>query len=148
MRKPCQYLEDSGDEAVVSRLKRKSHTSTAVIGALRSRETAFRPTVRLAINVKEGILLFKTEPREGVLGLVHNFLRVVTEISAVGGAIVVVGLCKNENVVTTAERILEDGSGAEIDVRVISRSLIGGRAIKVPNAKGADVSDLFAHGLP
>jgi hypothetical protein len=71
----------------------------------------------------------------------------MTVIGPVRSAVVIVTLGKDEDVVAAAERILEDGSRAQVDVRIMARSLVGGGTIEVPNAELADVGDLLAHGL-
>ena len=71
----------------------------------------------------------------------------MTVVGAVGCAVIVVGLCKDEDVLATAEGVGEDGGGTKVDVRVAAGGLVGGRAIKVPNAELANVSDLLADGL-
>lgn len=122
-------------------------TSSAVVGALRARETALWPTVGGTVNVEEGVLLLKTEPGFNVLCKIHDLIGVVAVVGPVGGAIVVVALCENEDVVATTERILEDGSGSEVHIGVATRSLVGGRAIKVPDTEGANVGDLLRDSL-
>lgn len=71
----------------------------------------------------------------------------MTEVGPVRGAVAVVGLCENQDVVAATEGVLEDGGGTEVDIRVVSRGLIGGRTIEVPDAKLANVCDLLAHSL-
>lgn len=97
--------------------------------------------------VEKSVFLFKTEPRLGILGFVENLLGVMAVISPVGSAIVVVGFGKNKDVVTTTERVLENSGRTEIDIRITTRGLIGGRTIKVPYTELADVSHLLADGL-
>lgn len=110
-------------------------------------ETAFGPTEWLVVEIHEGVLLLETEPGNNVLCLVHDLLGVRAVVCAVGGAVVVVALGHDEDVVTAAEGVLEDGGGAEIDVGIIARGLVGGGAVKVPDAQLADVLDGLAHGL-
>lgn len=71
----------------------------------------------------------------------------VTEVGLVGGSVVVVSLAKDENVVTATEGIFEDGGGAEVDIGVMARGLVGRGTIEIPDAKLADVGDLLANGL-
>ena len=71
----------------------------------------------------------------------------VAEVGPVRGAIVVVALGEDEDVVATAEGVLEYGGGTEVDIRVVARSLVGGGAIEVPDAEGTDVGDLLGDGL-
>lgn len=71
----------------------------------------------------------------------------VTVVCPVGGTVVVVGLCKDENVVTTTEGILEDRRRTEVDIRVVAGCLIGRGAIKVPGTELEDVGDLLGDGL-
>lgn len=80
-------------------------------------------------------------------GLVHDFLGMMTIIGSVGSAVVVVCLGEDEDVVTTAERILEDGSWAEIYIGVMARSLVCRGTVKVPDSKLANVRNLLADGL-
>ena len=122
-------------------------TSTAVVRALGAGEAALRPAVRGAVHVEQGVLLLDTEPRLEVLGLVHGLLRVVAEVGAIGGAVAVVALGEDEDVVAAAEGILEDGGGTEVNIGVVARSLVGGGAIEVPDAEGTDIGDLLVDGL-
>ena len=71
----------------------------------------------------------------------------MTVVGAVGGAVVVVALGEDEDVVAAAEGILEDGGGAEVDIGVVARSLVGGGTVEVPDAEGTDIGDLLVDGL-
>ena len=127
--------------------ERCERTGTAVVRTLGARETALGPTVGGAIDIEEGILLLETEPRDGVLGEVHDLLGVVTVVGHVGGAVVVVSLSEDEDVVAAAEWIFEDGGGAEVDIGIAARGLVGGGTVKVPDAELADVRDFFGDSL-
>ena len=122
-------------------------TSTAVVGALGTGETALGPAVRRAVHVEEGVLLLETEPGDLVLGELHNLGGMVAVVGPVGGTVVVVALGENEDVVTATEGVLEDGGRAEVDIRVIAGGLVGGGTIEVPDAEGANVRDLLVDGL-
>lgn len=50
----------------------------------------------------------------------------MTIVSLVRGTVIVVALGKDENVVAASEWVLEDGSGTQVDVGVITRGLVGG----------------------
>jgi hypothetical protein len=91
--------------------------------------------------------LLETKPWLGFLGFVEDLLGMVAVVGPVRGAVVVVGLGENEDVVTTTERIFEDGGGTEVDIGIMTGGLIGGRTIKVPDAELADVCNLLADGL-
>jgi hypothetical protein len=114
---------------------------------LRARETTFRPTIRSSINIEKSVLLLETKPRDLGLGGFHGFVRVVTIVGLVRGAVVVIALGEDEDVIAATEGVLEDGGGAQVDVGVISRSLVGGGTVKVPDTELANVRDLLAHGL-
>ena len=105
------------------------------------------PTVRRAIHVEEGVLLLNTEPGDLLLGLLHDFGGVVTVVGPVGGAVVVIALGEDEDVVTAAEGVLEDGSGTEVDVGIASGSLVGRRAVEIPDTERADVLNLLEDSL-
>ena len=122
-------------------------TSTAVVRPLGTRETALGPTIGGAVEVEEGVLLLETEPRGSVLCELHDFCGMVAVVGLVRGAIVVVALCEDEDVVATAEGVLEDGGGTEVDIGVAARGLVGGGTVEVPNAEGANVSDLLGDRL-
>ena len=124
-----------------------ARTSTAIVGALGTRETTLGPTVRSTVDVEQGVLLLKTEPGFLILGELHDLGGVVTVVGLVGSAVVVVALGKDEDVFATTERILEDGGGPQVNVGVATRSLAGGRAVKVPNTQLTDIGDFLVNGL-
>lgn len=68
--------------------------------------------------------MFETKPRLFILGLVHDLLGMVTVIGTIRGAVVVVGLSENENVVTTSERILENGGRSEVYIGIVAGGLV------------------------
>ena len=144
-RTPCQFLHFGVRTNKLPQLS--VLTNTTVVRSLRSGEAAFGPSVRRAIGVEEGVLLLQTEPWNVLLGLLHDLGSVVAVVGPVGGAIVVVRLGKNEDVGTATEGVLEDGSRSEVNVGIVTRSLVGGRAIKVPDAEISDVFDLLRDGL-
>jgi len=126
---------------------RSKLTDTAVVGALRTGETALWPLIWFVIDIEESVLLFETEPWLDVPSLVHDLLGVVAVVGPVRCSIVVVRLCEDKNVFPTAERILENRSGAKVDVGVVAGSLVGGRAVKVPNAEIANIVDSLGDSL-
>jgi hypothetical protein len=71
----------------------------------------------------------------------------MTVVCLIGSAIAIVGGSENENVVTTAERILVDLDWAKKNIRVMTRSLVGGRTIEVPVGELAQIGDLSSDGL-
>lgn len=107
-------------------------TSTTVVRALGTRETSLGPAERTVVHVKERVLLLETEPRllSGNLG--HDLVALVSVVGLIGGAIVVVALGKNDDVVTTTERVGVVGSGTEVDIRVTAGGLVGGGTVEVP----------------
>lgn len=82
-----------------------------------------------------------------VLGEVHDLLSMVAVVGPVRGAIVVVALCEDEDVVATTEGVLEDGSGAEVDVGVTTGGLVGGGTVEVPNTEGTNVRHFLGDSL-
>jgi hypothetical protein len=122
-------------------------TCTAVVRPLGTGETALGPAIRRAIHVEEGVFLFETEPGDLVESLVHNLLRVVTEVGLIRRAVVVVALGQNEDVVTATERIFENRRWPEVDIRVVTWRLVGRRAVEIPDTKTTDVGNLLGDGL-
>ena len=122
-------------------------TGTTVVGALGTRETTLWPSKRSVIGIEESVLLLETEPRDLSLCLFHDLCSMMAVVCPVGSAVVVVAFCEDEDVVTSAEGILEDGGGAEVNVRVVTWRLVGRRAIKVPDAEVSDIRYSFRHGL-
>ncbi|KAI3479577.1 hypothetical protein L1887_58390 [Cichorium endivia] len=84
-------------------------TGTAVVGTLGAGETALGPA------------------RPG-----HDLVALVAVVRLVGGAVVVVALGENNDVVTATEGVGVVGGGAEVDIRVAAGGLVGGGAVKVP----------------
>ena len=91
--------------------------------------------------------MLKTEPGLVFLGELHDLGGMMAVIGPVGSTIVVVALGKDEDVVATTERVLEDGGGPQVDIRVATRSLVGGRAVEVPHTQLTDVGDFVVNGL-
>lgn len=111
-----------------------ARTSTAVVGALGTWETALWPSVWGTIGVENSVLLFKTEPGLQILGELHNLIGVVAVIGLVGSTIVVIALGEDKDVVTTTEGVFEDGSGPQVDIRVATRSLVSGGSVEIPDS--------------
>ena len=122
-------------------------TSTAVVRALGTRETALGPTIGGAVEVEKGVLLLDTEPGNLVLGEFHDLGGMVAVVSAVGGAVTVVALGKDEDVVAAPEGVLEDGGRAEVDIGVATGRLVGGRTVEVPDPQRADVGHFLGDSL-
>ena len=68
-------------------------------------------------------------------------------VGLVGGTVVVVALGEDDDVVTTTEGVLEDGSWPQVDIGVATRSLIGRRTIEVPDSQLTDVGDFSVNSL-
>jgi len=112
---------------------------------LRSGETALGPAVGGTVDVEEGVLLLKTVPGSLILALVEDLHGMVTVVGPVGGAVVVVGLAEDEDVVASTEGILEDACRTKVDIGVVTRGLVGRGTVEVPDAEGTDVGNLLAH---
>lgn len=112
-----------------------------------TREAALGPTVGRAVSVEESVLLFEAKPGNFFLGLLHDLCGMVTVVGPVRGSVIVVGLSENENVISATEGIFEYGGWSEVDIGIVTRGLVGGRAIKVPNTERTNIGHLLAHGL-
>jgi hypothetical protein len=71
----------------------------------------------------------------------------MTEVCPVGSAIAVVGCREDDNVVTTTERIFVERDRTQINIRVVTRSLVGGGTIKVPVGELAQLGNFVRDGL-
>jgi hypothetical protein len=72
---------------------------------------------------------------------------VVAVIGPVGRAVVVVCFAQDEDVIAATERILEDRDGTKINIGIMTRRLVGGGAIEIPDPELTDVSDYAVDGL-
>lgn len=122
-------------------------TDTAVVRALGSRETTRGPAEGTAIEIEESVLLLETEPRLVVGVGLHDLVAVMAVVVLVGGTIGVPALGKNDNVGGTAERIGEDGAGAQVDIGVVAGGLVSGRTIEVPDGEIFGLPLLFLECL-
>jgi hypothetical protein len=114
---------------------------------LRSRETASGPAEGTVVNVKESVLLLETEPRH-VLGIsLHHLVALMAVVVLVGGAVGVPALGEDDDVGGPTERIGEDGARSEVDIRVVTRSLLGRGTVKVPDGKVLGLVLLLVEGL-
>jgi hypothetical protein len=124
-----------------------SSTNTTIVRTLDTRETTLWPAIWPAVRAKEGVLLLETEP-EMVSGVVlHEFGGLMAVVELVRAAIRIPGLAKDKNVVTSAEWVREERDRADVDVRVVTRGLAGGRAVKVPFWELVDGLDSLHNGL-
>lgn len=100
-------------------------TDTTVVRTLSTRETTVGPAVRPAVSTEQSVLLLQTEP-ELLLGVgLEEAGSIVTVVELVGASIGVPGLTEDKDVVTLAERIGEDGTGAQVNVGVTTGGLTG-----------------------
>jgi len=116
-------------------LNNLSSADTAVVLSLGSREAAGGPAIGATIVTKESVLLLETEPGLLVGKGVHDLYAVVSIVELVGGAIGVPALGEDDDVGGATEGIGEDGARAEVDIRVLTRSLVGRRTIEVPDGE-------------
>lgn len=107
-------------------------TDTTVVRALGSRVTQRRPAEGAVVEIEQGVLLLETEPRLVVGVGLHHLGALIAVVVLVGGTVGVPALGENNDVGRAAERVGEDGAGAEVDIRVVAGSLLGGRAVEVP----------------
>ena len=90
---------------------------------------AERPCGELGLGADHGILLFDSEPRLLVEGLVENLFGVHTEVSVGGLELLAsailpfVGLSHNEDVIALSEGVAVEGDGPHDDLRVVCHSL-------------------------
>lgn len=110
-------------------------TDTAVVRTLGTGETTTGPAVGPSIGTEQSVLLLQAEP-ELLLGVgLHQAGSLVAEVELVGAAVGVPGLAQDEDVVTLAEGIGEDGAGAEVDIGVVTGGLAGRGTVEVPFGK-------------
>ena len=127
--------------------ERGSRTNTAVVRTLGTWKASLRPTEWLVIRIKEGVLLLEAEPGNIVLCQLHGLGRIMTEVCLIGGAVAIVGGSENDNIVTTAERILVERGWTKKNIRVMAGGLAGGRTIEVPVGELVQVGDLLSDSL-
>lgn len=120
-----------------------ARTDTAVVRTLGTRETTTGPAVGPSIGTEQSVLLFQTEPELLLRVSLHQAGSLVTEVELVGAAIRIPGLTEDEDVVTLAEGVGEDGNRAEVDIGVVTGGLAGGGTVKVPFGKLVDSLDRF-----
>lgn len=128
-------------------LRKFARTSTAVVWALRTWETILGPAIWGTVDIEQSVLLLEAEPGFRILGLFHNLGSMVAVVGLVGSAVVVIALSKDDDVIATAEWILEDGGRPQVDVGVTTGSLVGRRAIEIPDSQLTDIGDFFIDGL-
>lgn len=75
--------------------------------------------------VKNGVLLLETEPGLVLIVGLHDLVALMAVVVLVGSAIGIPALSQNNDVGAAAEGVRVDGTGAEVDVRVFTRSLLG-----------------------
>ena len=63
----------------------------------------------------------------------HQLGALMAMVVLVGSAIGIPGLGQDQNVGRSSERVGEDGDGLQVDIGVLTRSLVGGGTVKVPD---------------
>jgi hypothetical protein len=112
--------------------------NSAVVWTLRLGIPTFGPANDSpAIRLEQRVLLLKTEPGYGLgdLRVAEDLSRRVTSVGGERLASRCVAVTKDEDIITSTERIREDGARLDNNLRVMAGSLAGGAAIKVPFRK-------------
>lgn len=122
-------------------------SDTAVVGALRTGETALGPAIGSTELIEKGVLLLETEPGVLILVGIHELVALMSVVVLVGGAVGVPAFAEDEDVVTATERIGEDGDGAEVDIGVVTGGLGGRRTVEVPLREILNRINLFVQSL-
>lgn len=107
-------------------------TDTAVVRTLRTGETTLGPAIGVSKLIEESVLLLETEPGLLILVRLHQLGAVMSVVELVWYAVGIPALGEDEDVVTTAEGIGEDGNGTEVDIGVFTGSLASRGTVKVP----------------
>jgi hypothetical protein len=71
----------------------------------------------------------------------------VTIVCPIGTTITIVGRSKNDNVVTTTERIFKYCGWTKVNIRVMARCLAGGGTIEVPIGELGEFGNLVGDRL-
>ena len=71
----------------------------------------------------------------------------MAEVCLVRGAVIVVGLSQDEDVVAPTEGVFEDGGRAKVDIGVVTRSLVSRGAVEIPDTELLDARNLLCDGL-
>lgn len=112
-----------------------SGSNTTVVGTLGGGVSTLGPLEGPSIRVEERVLLLESKPGDVSLDCLHHLVGVMSVVGRVGGTVVVVGLTKDEDVVSLSEGVLEDGDRSKVDVGVVAGGLAGGRSVEVPLCK-------------
>lgn len=120
---------------------------TAVVWALRSRETVLRPAVRPAISAEKSVLLLETEPILVLLVGLHHDGGVMAEVVGIRLAVPHPRLAHNKEVGLVTERAWKHGHWTQVDVGIVAGRLAGRGAVEVPFGKFIDVLDWLCDGL-
>lgn len=116
-------------------------------GNIRSRETTRGPAEGAVVEIEESVLLLKTEPGLVVGVGLHDLGALIAEVVLVGGAVGVPALGQDDDVGRAAEGVREDGARAEVDVGVVTRGLVGGGTVEVPDGEVLRLPLLGIEGL-
>jgi len=112
-------LDEVATESLVS-----SHT--AIVGSLGSGVTTLGPSEGCVVKSKEGVLLLNAEPWLEGLGALEDLVSGSTGGGGEGLSIGLIGIADNEDVVSTSEGVLEDGTSLDDYFRVVARGLSSG----------------------
>ena len=121
--------------------------NTAIVRSLGSWEAVLWPAIWITSLAQHGVFLLKAKPELVFRVLLHQDGGVVAEIVRVWLAIGHPRLGHDEDVVAQAEGVGIHGNGTEIDIGIVSGSLLGRGTVKVPFWEVIERLRLLVQGL-
>lgn len=107
-------------------------TNTAVVRALRTRETALGPAVGPTIGTKKGVFLLQTKPEVFLCMRFHQSGCIVAVVVFIRSAIGAPSFAKHDDVIATTEGVGVDSNWTKVDIGVFTGGLACRRAIEIP----------------
>eukprot|EP00732_Lithocolla_globosa_P005248 Lithocolla_globosa_v1_NODE_5313_length_1262_cov_1066.448219.p1 type:complete len:374 gc:universal NODE_5313_length_1262_cov_1066.448219:1155-34(-) len=121
-------------------------TNTTVVRTLRTGETILGPTKRTSIGGKHGVFLLNSGPNLGGLVFLKDGDNLVAVVGNVRSTVMVKAFSQDQNVVSLAERITENGNRLHQNIGIFAFGLFGGRTIKIPDGQSINGPFLLCQG--
>jgi len=109
-------------------------SNRAVIGSLGGRESVAGPAQMVSLAIKERVFLLKSEHGASIVAnLVENLDGRGSGVGGQRSSIRSGSVAHDEDVVSTAERITEDGTRSDEDLRIVAWCLTGAATVIIPD---------------
>lgn len=121
--------------------------NTTVVRALRTWEPTLRPAVWPSVRTEERVFLFQAKPELVLRVGFHQSGGLVPVVELVWRSIRIPGLTHDNDIWLATPWVGENRARSDVDIGIVTRSLVGRRSVEVPLREIINTLWWFAQGL-